>query len=84
MLQASGSFPELIKYSPRFAFRDYETAARSGYTRAWFKLGRDYETFVTPRTVSRSGSESCLYRLGIAHLLGQLGSNPQSMSGCLF
>jgi len=42
---ATGAYPQFVQHSPRAAFRDYERAARCGFTAAWFKLGRDYETF---------------------------------------
>ncbi|KDQ32200.1 hypothetical protein PLEOSDRAFT_1111124 [Pleurotus ostreatus PC15] len=78
--EASGAFPDHVRHDPRSAFRDFESAARSGYHAAWFRLGRDYENF---NDVSHAkdcfergvkyGVESCLYRLGMAHLMGQLG-----------
>ncbi|KAF9788613.1 hypothetical protein BJ322DRAFT_1050061 [Thelephora terrestris] len=78
-LEQSGAFPEDIPLNPRVAFRDYEQAARSGYAQAWFKLGRDYEGFGDEKHARtcfergvKAGSESCLYRIGMAHLLGQL------------
>ena len=44
-LAASGAFPDLLRQNLRAAFRDFETAARAGYASAWFRLGRDYESF---------------------------------------
>src|SRR6266550_6691402 len=44
-LAASGAFPDLLRQNLRSAFRDFETAARAGYASAWFRLGRDYESF---------------------------------------
>ena len=41
---SSGTFPDKLPKSPRDAFRDFEASARGGYSPAWFKLGRDYET----------------------------------------
>lgn len=76
---AAGSFPEKLPKSPRDAFRDFEASARGGYAPAWFKLGRDYETVgdlvrakdCFERGVQR-GVGSCFYRMGMAHLQGQL------------
>ncbi|KAF9652429.1 hypothetical protein BDM02DRAFT_2974566 [Thelephora ganbajun] len=80
-LESSGAFPEDVPLNPRVAFRDYEQAARAGYAQAWFKLGRDYESFGDDKHARtcfergvKAGVESCLYRMGMAHLLGQLGS----------
>ncbi|KAF9266514.1 hypothetical protein L218DRAFT_956288 [Marasmius fiardii PR-910] len=78
-LTASGAFPEHVKQNPRQAFRDFESAARGGYPRAWFRIGRDYEAFgdvvhakeCFERGV-KNGVGACMYRLGMAHLLGQL------------
>ncbi|KAG5646605.1 hypothetical protein DXG03_002909 [Asterophora parasitica] len=79
-LAASGAYPEHVPHNPRLAFRDFEAAGRGGYAPAWFRLGRDYENF---NDVSHArdcfergvklGVESCAYRMGMAHLLGQLG-----------
>ncbi|KZT18804.1 HCP-like protein [Neolentinus lepideus HHB14362 ss-1] len=79
-MTASGAYPQYAPHSPRSAFRDFELAARNGYGQAWFKLGRDYENFndvghakdCFERGV-KLGIESCLYRMGMAHLMGQLG-----------
>ncbi|KAG9034556.1 hypothetical protein FS837_002165 [Tulasnella sp. UAMH 9824] len=85
-LYATGSFPNYLQKDPRMAFKDYETAARAGYNAAWFKLGRDYESvgdlgkakecFDLGVSLNETG---CLYRLGMANLLGQLNipKNPQ-------
>ncbi|KAL4079382.1 HCP-like protein [Scleroderma citrinum] len=77
---ASGAYPEHVQHNPRLAFRDFEGAARFGYSQAWFRLGRDYENFndVThARECFERGAkrniESCIYRMGMAHLMGQLG-----------
>jgi len=86
-------FPTVFPPSPRDAFRDFEAAARAGYAPAWFKLGRDYESVgdiarardCFERGV-RNGVGSCFYRLGMAHLQGQLGiapPNPQTAIGLL-
>ncbi|KAG6854750.1 hypothetical protein C0991_001177 [Blastosporella zonata] len=84
---ASGAYPEHIQHNPRIAFRDFEAAARAGYAAAWFRLGRDYENFndvihardCFERGV-KLGVESCAYRMGMAHLMGQLGlqANPST------
>ncbi|KAF7763415.1 hypothetical protein Agabi119p4_7952 [Agaricus bisporus var. burnettii] len=75
----SGAYPEFITVNPRVAFRDFETAARGGYAAAWFRLGRDYENFKDTNRAkecfergAKQGIESCAYRMGMAHLLGQL------------
>ncbi|KAJ8496917.1 hypothetical protein ONZ45_g12256 [Pleurotus djamor] len=79
-LEASGAFPEFVKHDPRSAFRDFEAAARGGYHAAWFRLGRDYENFNDQAHAKdcfergvKFAVESCLYRMGMAHLMGQLG-----------
>ena len=78
--EASGAYPDYVKQNPRSAFRDFELAARSGFSPAWFRLGRDYENFndfphardCFERGV-KLGVESCCYRMGMANLMGQLG-----------
>ncbi|KEP55821.1 chitin synthase regulator 3 [Rhizoctonia solani 123E] len=84
-LEASGAFPDRIPRDPRSAFRDFNEAARQGYKAGWFKIGRDYESvkdMPRAREVFERGAGlkeiSCIYRLGMAHLLGQLGfaANP--------
>ena len=78
-LAATGAFPDYVRLNPRNAFRDFESAARGGYAAAWFRLGRDYENFNDHQHARdcfergvRANVESCLYRMGMAHLLGQL------------
>lgn len=80
-LTASGAFPTLIPQNSRVAFRTFEAAARAGHHAAWFRLGRDYEAFGDSQHAkdcfergARPGSDdvSCLYRLGMARLMGQL------------
>ncbi|KAG6888819.1 hypothetical protein C0992_007433 [Termitomyces sp. T32_za158] len=79
-LAASGAYPEHVQKNLRVAFRDFEAAARAGYAAAWFRIGRDYEN-VNDATRARDcfergvklGVESCAYRMGMAHLMGQLG-----------
>jgi hypothetical protein len=39
------AYPNLVKQNLRTASRDFVQAARSGYSVAWFRLGRDYENF---------------------------------------
>lgn len=84
-LSSTGAFPEFVRHNPRSAFRDFEGAARGGYTAAWFRLGRDYENFNDAQHAKdcfergvKHGVESCVYRMAMAHLMGQLGlpSNP--------
>ncbi|KAG9313607.1 HCP-like protein [Chiua virens] len=85
---ASGAYPEHIQHNPRVAFRDFEQAARAGYAQAWFRLGRDYENF-NDTTHARDcfergvklNVESCVYRMGMAHLMGQLGFSAQPEVG---
>ncbi|TDL15592.1 HCP-like protein [Rickenella mellea] len=79
-LEASGAFPQLINHDPRKSFRDFENAVLSGYHEAWFNLGRAYEAvedIERAKDCFQNGTnfdvESCLYRMGMAHLLGQLG-----------
>ncbi|KAA1472367.1 HCP-like protein [Dentipellis sp. KUC8613] len=76
---ATGAYPQVVPHNPRTAFRDYERSARAGIHAAWFRLGRDYENFgdfshakeCFERGV-KANNESCLYRMGMAHLMGQL------------
>ncbi|EJD44310.1 hypothetical protein AURDEDRAFT_185086 [Auricularia subglabra TFB-10046 SS5] len=79
-LANTGSFPTFIAKNPREAFRDFDAAARAGYPAAWFNIARDYEAVGDVERAkqaldkgSRANVESCFYRLGMAHLLGQLG-----------
>ncbi|KAG5343090.1 hypothetical protein C0989_000080 [Termitomyces sp. Mn162] len=82
-LAASGAYPEHVPKNLRVAFRDFEAAARAGYAAAWFRIGRDYEN-VSDANRARDcfergvklGVESCTYRMGMAHLMGQLGLPP--------
>ncbi|KAG8895622.1 hypothetical protein FRB99_000419, partial [Tulasnella sp. 403] len=79
-LNASGSFPSYAPCDRGAAFKDFESAAKAGYHPAWFKLGRDYESVhdiarakdCFDRGVAANDT-SCLYRVGMAQLLGQLG-----------
>ncbi|KAF8268916.1 hypothetical protein EI94DRAFT_1771417 [Lactarius quietus] len=78
--ESTGAYPQFIPQNSRMAFRDYERAARAGYSTAWFKIGRDYENFGDSQHAKdcyergiRNNNESCLYRMGMAHLVGQLG-----------
>lgn len=81
--EATGAYPQFVPQNPRMAFRDFERAARAGFSAAWFKLGRDYENFgdfshakdCYERGI-RNNNENCLYRMGMAHLMGQLGLSP--------
>lgn len=79
-LSASGAFPAHLPPNPRVAFREFESAARAGHHASWFRLGRDYETFGDEAHARecfergvRHNVESCVYRMGMAHLMGQLG-----------
>ncbi|RXW14000.1 hypothetical protein EST38_g11849, partial [Candolleomyces aberdarensis] len=80
VMASTGAHPQHVPFSPKVAFRDFETSARGGYAGAWFRLGRDYETFGDFKHArecfergAKLGVESCLYRIGMANLLGQLG-----------
>ncbi|KAH7886822.1 HCP-like protein [Phlebopus sp. FC_14] len=84
-MEASGAYPDHVPHNPRIAFRDFEQAARSGHAQAWFRLGRDYENFndvAHARECFERGVklnvESCVYRMGMAHLMGQLGLPAQT------
>ncbi|KAJ7152678.1 HCP-like protein [Mycena crocata] len=77
---SSGAYPTLVPANPRAAFRDFEQAARAGWAGAWFRLGRDYEAFNDTAHAldclnrgAKAGDPASLHRLGVAHLLGQLG-----------
>ncbi|KAG0706871.1 HCP-like protein [Suillus ampliporus] len=90
-LEASGAYPDRIPHNPRQAFRDFEAAARAGYAAAWFRLGRDYENFNDAvhakdcfERGAKLGVESCVYRMGMAHLLGQLGLHPNPAAALPF
>lgn len=69
--EASGAYPNFVPQNPRAAFRDFERAARAGFSAAWFKLGRDYENFgdfvhakdCYERGI-RNNNENCLYVSG--------------------
>lgn len=76
---ASGAYPDQVKQNPRMAFRGFEQAARGGFAGAWFRLGRDYENFNDAAHAkdcfergAKLGVENCCYRMGMAHLMGQL------------
>lgn len=68
IFEATGAYPQFLPQNPRMAFRDFERAARAGFSAAWFKLGRDYENFgdfshakdCYERGI-RNNNESCLY-----------------------
>ncbi|EJC99101.1 HCP-like protein [Fomitiporia mediterranea MF3/22] len=79
-LTSTGAFPSRLPENPRTAFRAFETSARAGYSASWFKLGRNYEAFDDSRRAkdcfergAKAEDVSCLYRLGMAYLMGQLG-----------
>jgi hypothetical protein len=66
--EATGAYPQFVPQNPRMAFRDFERAARAGFSAAWFKLGRDYENFGDFSHAkdcfergTRNNNESCLY-----------------------
>ncbi|OBZ65105.1 Chitin synthase regulatory factor 4, partial [Grifola frondosa] len=77
--ESTGAYPKFIGHNPRIAFRDFEQAAKAGYHSSWFKLGRDYENFGDVVHAKdcfergmKYGIESCIYRMGMANLMGQL------------
>ncbi|KZV97618.1 HCP-like protein [Exidia glandulosa HHB12029] len=79
-LASSGSFPSFVARNPKEAFRDFDASARKGAVAAWFNIARDYEAVGDLERAKQSlergarlNVESCYYRLGMAHLLGQLG-----------
>jgi hypothetical protein len=66
--ESTGAHPKFVQQNSRTAFRDFERAARAGFSGAWFKLGRDYENFGDfPHAKDcyergiRNNNESCLY-----------------------
>lgn len=42
-LLSTGICPDFLPRDPRQAFKDFESAARGGEIRGWYRLGRDYE-----------------------------------------
>lgn len=42
-LLSTGCAPDYLPRDPRQAFKEFESAARNGEVRGWFRLGRDYE-----------------------------------------
>ncbi|GAC75262.1 aconitase/homoaconitase [Moesziomyces antarcticus T-34] len=78
-LQASGAFPAYLPKNLKEAFNDFELSARMGWAPSWFRIGRDYEVLgdharardAYDRGV-HAGDVGCIYRLGMANLLGQL------------
>jgi TPR repeat protein len=78
-LLATGSFPSYHPRDLRTAFNDFELSARMGYAPSWFRIGRDYEVLedmARARDAYERGCSvqdvGCIYRLGMANLLGQL------------
>lgn len=68
VITANGSYPEFARRDPRGAFRDFEAAAKGGFATAWFRLGKDYETFNDPvharecyERGAKLGDEACIY-----------------------
>ncbi|SNX85092.1 related to SKT5 - protoplast regeneration and killer toxin resistance protein [Melanopsichium pennsylvanicum] len=78
-LQASGAFPTYLTKNLKDAFNDFELSARMGWAPSWFRIGRDYEV-LGDLTRAReaydrgvhAGDVGCIYRMGMANLLGQL------------
>ncbi|CAO1620447.1 unnamed protein product [Sympodiomycopsis kandeliae] len=78
-LMATGNFPSYHRKDPKNAFNDFEYSGRMGYPASWFRIGRDYENLNDlPRAKDAyergRGMQDvgCIYRLGMAHLLGQI------------
>lgn len=78
-LQASGAFPTYLAKSLKEAFNDFELSARMGWAPSWFRIGRDYEVLgdlARARDAYDRGVHAadvgCIYRMGMANLLGQL------------
>uniref|UniRef100_V5ET13 Uncharacterized protein n=2 Tax=Kalmanozyma brasiliensis (strain GHG001) TaxID=1365824 RepID=V5ET13_KALBG len=78
-LQASGAFPTYLPKNLKEAFNDFELSARMGWAPSWFRIGRDYEVLgdlARARDAydrgGHSGDVGCIYRMGMANLLGQL------------
>jgi len=68
LFAATGGYPRYVGHNPRAAFRDFEAAARGQYHAAWFRLGRDYESFKDTQRARECfergvkwGVESCTY-----------------------
>ncbi|WWC85258.1 uncharacterized protein L201_000120 [Kwoniella dendrophila CBS 6074] len=82
-LLSTGICSNILPKNQRQAFKDFESSARNGEIRGWFKLGRDYEGVndfqrakdCYERGLKRNDCE-CTYRMGMAHLLGQLNLQP--------
>ncbi|GAA5980568.1 hypothetical protein JCM11641_006684 [Rhodosporidiobolus odoratus] len=79
-LSASGSFPSYRSKDAKSSFRDFEAGANSGYSKAWFRIGRAYEDFGDIRRAVgayekgvEKGDCGSTYRLAMAYLLGQIG-----------
>ncbi|CED83359.1 Extracellular protein SEL-1 and related proteins [Phaffia rhodozyma] len=77
---ASGSYPEYCERNIPLSLFMFEKSALMGWTLAWFRLGMHYEGQGDPMKANdhfRRGVQgedpSCLYRMGMAYLLGQLG-----------
>jgi TPR repeat protein len=67
-LLSTGSYPDGMPKDPRQAFKDFEVAAKAGESRAWYRLGRDYETCGEEERArscfqrgARKGDGECLY-----------------------
>lgn len=78
-LQASGAFPTYLAKNLKEAFNDFELSARMGCAPSWFRIGRDYEVLgdlARARDAYERGVHAadvgCIYRMGMANLLGQL------------
>lgn len=78
-LQASGAFPTYLGKNLKEAFNDFELSARMGWPPSWFRIGRDYEVLGDLNRAKEAydrgvhaGDVGCVYRMGMANLLGQL------------
>ncbi|WVO17006.1 hypothetical protein L204_104692 [Cryptococcus depauperatus] len=89
-LLSSGVASDLPK-DFRQAFKDFEMAAKGGEARAWYRLGKDYEGVndynrakdCYERGARRSDCE-CTFKIGTAHLLGQLNLSQDPATGLSF
>ncbi|KIJ38570.1 hypothetical protein M422DRAFT_258680 [Sphaerobolus stellatus SS14] len=85
LLPANGAVNELIPFSRRDTYKDWENARTRGWNKVWLRLGRDYESvenFSRARDCFerglRAGVESCIYPIKALPLL-QEGANLRSI-----
>ncbi|CCM05485.1 uncharacterized protein FIBRA_07706 [Fibroporia radiculosa] len=80
LCEASGAYPQYISPNCKNAFSHFDQAAKAGYHPAWFRVGQDLEKagdLANALSCYDCGVShnvpSCLYRMGLAHLLGEMG-----------